>query len=316
MPSTEHHGPGAEDVVPDVSRVLSSVNSVFGLSLILAQTSSPAQAMRLVTTAVPSIAASHSAVAWHPGKSGEYYEQAPESVGSLLAGLTGAARLDMAGLSACWAFPVSSPLAREQVFLIVTGSEDLSDQETFLLSVLAQQCGAVIASHELIAAERERLGQIAALNAELEATVSTLARLTEIHRGLTEMAASGGQAGIAATLHELTGYPVLIVDAAGDTRTTAGPAPAGHRLVDRETGQWEEIVSLLRTTRRPVYRRRAWLVLAMPQADVLAVIALIDPARAATETDLAALEQAAIMLSVELARLHSVSEAELRGKAE
>ena len=114
MPPTEHHGPGADDVVPDVSRVLSSVNSVFGLSLILAQTSSPAQAMRLVTTAVPSIAASHSAVAWHPGKSGEYYEQAPESVGSLLAGLTGAARLDVAGLSACWAFPVSSPLARER----------------------------------------------------------------------------------------------------------------------------------------------------------------------------------------------------------
>ena len=316
MPSTEHHGPGADDVVPDVSRVLSSVNSVFGLSLILAQTSSPAQAMRLVTTAVPSIAASHSAVAWHPAKSGEYYEQAPESVGSLLAGLTGTARLDVAGLPPCWAFPVSSPLTREQVFLIVTGSEDLSDQETFLLSVLAQQCGAVIASHELIAAERERLGQIAALNAELEATVSTLARLTEIHRGLTEVAASGGQAGIAATLHELTGYPVLIVDAAGSTRAIAGQVPAGHRLVDRETGRWEEIVSLLRTARRPVYRRRAWLVLAMPQADVLAVIALIDPARAATETDLAALEQAATVLSVELARLHSVSEAELRGQAD
>jgi PAS domain S-box-containing protein len=316
MPSTEHHRPGAGDVVPDVSRALSSVNSVFGLSLILAQTSSPAQAMRLVTTAIPSIAASHSAVAWHPGKSGEYYEQAPESAGSLLAGLTGTARLDVAGLPPCWAFPVSSPLTREQVFLIVTGSEDLSDQETFLLSVLAQQCGAVIASHELIAAERERLGQIAALNAELEATVSTLARLTEIHRGLTEVAASGGQAGIAATLHELTGYPVLIVDAAGSTRAIAGQVPAGHRLVDRETGQWEEIVSLLRTARRPVYRRRAWLVLAMPQADVLAVIALIDPARAATETDLAALEQAATVLSVELARLHSVSEAELRGKAD
>ncbi len=315
MPSTEHHGPGADDVVPDVSRALSSVNSVFGLSLILAQTSSPVQAMRLVTTAVPSIAASHSAVAWHPGKSGEYYEQAPGSVGSLLAGLTGAARLDAAGLSA-WAFPVSSPLAREQVFLIVTGSEDLSDQETFLLSVLAQQCGAVIAGHELIAAERQRLGQIAALNAELEATVSTLTRLTEIHRGLTEIAASGGQAGIAATLHELTGYPVLIVDAAGSTRATAGQVPSGHRLVNRETGQWKEIVSLLRTTRRPVYRRRAWLVLAMPQADVLSIIALVDPARAATETDLAALEHAATVLSVELARLHSVSEAELRGKAD
>ena len=105
MPSTEHHGPGADDVVPDVSRALSSVNSVFGLSLILAQTSSPAQAMRLVITAVPSIAASHSAVAWHPGKSGEYSPQAPESVGSLLAGLTGTARLDVGRPSAMLGVP-------------------------------------------------------------------------------------------------------------------------------------------------------------------------------------------------------------------
>jgi len=156
MPSAEDSGPGPDDVT-DVSRVLSSVNSVFSLSLILAQASSPAQAMRLVTTAVPSIAASHSAVAWHPSKSGDYYEQAPESVGGLLAGLTGVARLDVEGSLARWAFPITSPLGREQLFLVVTGGGDLSDQETFLLTVLAQQCGAVIASHELIAAERERL---------------------------------------------------------------------------------------------------------------------------------------------------------------
>ena len=43
---------------------------------------------------------------------------------------------------------------------------------------------------------------------------------------------------------------------------------------------------------------------------------MIDPARAATETDLAALEYAATVLSVELARLHSVAEAELRGQAD
>jgi PAS domain S-box-containing protein len=322
MPSTQYRGPGADDaddaddVVPDVGRVLSSLNSVFSLSLILAQASSPAQAMRLVTTAVPSIAASHSAVAWHPSKSGEYYEQAPESFGSLLTGLTGVARLDVEGFSACWAFPITSPLTREQVFLIVTGSEDLSDQETFLLSVLAQLCGTVIASQELIAAERERLSQIAMLNAELEATVSTLARLMEIHRSLTGIAATGGQAGIAATLHELTTYPVLIVDELGNTRATAGQVPGDQRLVNRENGQWEEIVRSLRSTRRPVHHQIAWLMLAMPQADVLSVIALVDPARAATETDLAALEHAATVLSVELARLHSVSEAELRGKAD
>jgi PAS domain S-box-containing protein len=124
---------------------------VFSLSLILAQASSPAQAMRLVITAVPSIAASHSAVAWHPSEAGEYYEQAPENVGRRLTELTGVARLDVSGPSVCWAFPITSPLARERVFLIVTGEDDLSDQETFLLSVLAQLCGAVIASLELIA---------------------------------------------------------------------------------------------------------------------------------------------------------------------
>jgi PAS domain S-box-containing protein len=316
MPSTDHPGFDADGVAPDLSRLVTSVNSVLSLSLILAQMSTPAQAMRLVTTAVPSIAASHSAVAWHPSRSGDYFEQAPEDVGGLLAGLTKAARLDVKGSARCWAFPITSPFSHEQVFLIVTGGEDLSDQETFLLSVLAQLCGTVIASQESIAAERERLRQIAALNAELEATVSTLARLMEIHRSLTGIVASGGQAGIAATLHQLTGFPVLILDQPGDTRATAGEMPGGYGLVNAEAGPWEEIVGLLRTTRRAIHRRDAWLMPAMPHADVLSVIALVDPLRAATETDLAALEHAATVLSVELSRLHSVSEAELRGQAD
>jgi PAS domain S-box-containing protein len=186
MPSTGYRGSGADDV-PEVSRVLSSVNSVFSLSLVLAQTSSPAHAMRLVTTAVPAIVASHTAVAWHPSKSGEYYQKAPESVGGLLAGLAGVARLDVAGLPACWAFPVTSPLTRERVFLIVTGSEDLSDQETFLLSVLAQLCGAVIASQELIAAERER-GESDREREVAEAQASILAESEARQRVILETA--------------------------------------------------------------------------------------------------------------------------------
>src|SRR6202050_1954544 len=320
MASTEYRGPdprpGADGVAPDLSRLVTSANSVLSLSLILAQVSTPAQAMRLVTTAVPSIAASRTAVAWHPSRSGDYFEQAPDDVGRLLAGLTAAARLDVEGSAACWAFPISSPFSAEQGFLIVTGSEHLSDQETFLLSVLAQLCGTVIASQESIAAERERLAQIAALNAELEATVSTLARLMEIHRSLTGIVASGGQAGIAATLHQLTGFPVLIVDVSGVTRMMAGQLPGDYRLVGREAGQWEEIARLLRPTGRAISHRDAWLMPSMPQADVLSVIALVDPARSATETDLAALEHAATVLSLELARLQSVSEAERRGQAD
>ncbi|HLK79619.1 MAG TPA: PAS domain S-box protein [Streptosporangiaceae bacterium] len=174
MPSTPYDG---DREAPDLSRLVSSVNSVLSLSLILAQTSTPAQAMRLVTTAVPSIAASQSAVAWHPSRSGDYFERAPEDVGALLADVTGVTRLDGKGPAVCWAFPIASPFSREQVFLIVTGSQELSDQETFLLSILAQLCGTVITSQESIAAERERLSQIEArqraiLEAALDAVIS------------------------------------------------------------------------------------------------------------------------------------------------
>ncbi len=186
MASAEHHDRGADDV-PDVSQVLSSVNSVFSLSLILAQASSPAQAMRLVTTAVPSIAASHSAVAWHPSTSGEYYEQAPEEVGRLLTGLTGVARLDVEGSAACWAFPISSPLAPEQVFLIVTGRDDLSAQETFLLSVLAQLSGAIIASLHSVS-EAELRGQADREREVAEARAGVLATSEARQRAILETA--------------------------------------------------------------------------------------------------------------------------------
>src|ERR1700689_1173364 len=109
MPPTQDRGPSADGVAPDPSRLVSSVNSVLSLSLILAQVSTPAQAMRLVTPAGPSIAASHTAVAWHPSRSGDYFEQAPQDVCRLLAGLTAVARLDVKAPT--WAFPMASPFS-------------------------------------------------------------------------------------------------------------------------------------------------------------------------------------------------------------
>ena len=156
MTSTDDTGPAA-------AARLSSINAVFGLSLVLTQASSPSQAMRLLTTAVPSIAPGHTAAAWHPSASGPYYQRAPEEALSALTRLIGPGRLDMNGAASCWAIPVTSPLRREPLFLVIVGQEDPSDEETFLLSVLAQMCGTVIANHELRAeadlrerADRER----------------------------------------------------------------------------------------------------------------------------------------------------------------
>jgi PAS domain S-box-containing protein len=303
---------------PDLERAiqarLPSVNAVFTLSLILTQASSPGQVMRLVITAVPSIAHGQKALAWHPSRSGDYYERAPDNMSDALARLTGPSRLEMGDFSSLWGFPLRSPVAHEPVFLMIAGSEPLSDEEIFLLSVLAQMCGTVIAKLELIAAERANTQRVASLNTELASAVSALTRIMETHRRLNEIVANAGEMGIAETLHRLTTFPVLIQDALGDTRATAGDVPGGHLAKDRP-GQRQELIRRLRSAHRPVYHRRAWLVLANPRADVLGVIALIDSARTASQIDLAALEYAATVLSVELARLKTVAEAELRSQA-
>jgi PAS domain S-box-containing protein len=137
---------------------LLSVNAAFGLSLVLTQASSPAQAVRLLSTAVPSIAPGSSAMAWHPSTSGDYWERAPDAAGRALAQLTGPGRLALDGFACCWAFPLSSPLGHEPVYLVTVGQAELSEEDVFLLSMLAQMCGTVIANH-LLRAEAALRGQ-------------------------------------------------------------------------------------------------------------------------------------------------------------
>lgn len=313
MTSAAYSESSASDLELAVSARLSSVNAVFTLSLILTQASSPAQVMRLVTTAIPSIARCAKALAWHPRRSGDYYQRAPAEVSDALARVTTPGRLVVGSWSSWSAFPLTSPQADEPVFLMVSGGDALSDEETFLLSVLAQLCGTVIAKLELIAAERSTTQRMAALNAELESTISTLTKIMEIHRRLNEIAPNAGEIGIAATLHQLTGFGVVIQDAWGQARATAGDVPGDYLAAERPGGQ--ELLDRLRAARRAIYHGPAWLALANPRADVLGVIALIDQARTASETDLAALEYAATVLSVELARVRSLAEAELRSQA-
>jgi sugar diacid utilization regulator len=297
---------------PVANATLSSVNAAFTLSLILTQATSPRQAIRLLTTAVPSIASCDQVLTWHPSRSGEYYEHAPERISDTLAQITVPGQLELDG-SSWWAFPLAPSLASNPVFLVVTAADPLSAEEKFLLSVLVQLCGTVIAKLELLAAERASTERASRLNADLESTVSTLSKIMEIHRQLNEIVVSAGEAGIAETLHQLTGFPVLIQDVHGNIRASAGDLPAGRRAKE-QPGQRQELIRRLQITRRAFYHRRAWLVLANPRPGVLGVIALADAARTATETDLAALEYAATVLSVELSRLQSVAEAELRSQ--
>lgn len=298
---------------PVANATLSSVNAAFTLSLILTQASSPRQAIQLLTTAVPSIASCHQVLVWHPSRSGDYYERAPDGISRRLAQITAPGRFELDGSSSWWVFPLAPSLANNPVFLVVAATDPLSAQEKFLLSVLVQLCGTVIAKLELLAAERASTERVAQLNTDLESTVSNLSKIMETHRQLNEIVVNAGEAGIAQTLHQLTGFPVLIQDVHGNTRASAGDLPAGRRAKE-QPGQRHELIRRLQITRRAFHHRQAWLVLANPRPGVLGVIALADAARTATETDLTALEYAATVLSVELSRLQSVAEAELRSQ--
>jgi DNA-binding PucR family transcriptional regulator len=313
MTSAARRASSPNDLELAVQARLSSVNAVFALAAILTQSSSPSQAMRLVTTAVPSIASCRKALVWHPSRSGDYYERAPDDIGGTLAKVTAPRRLEVNDCSSWWVFPLGSPSAGNPIFLVTVGTEPLSDEETFLISVLARLCGTVITKLELIAAERASTQRAAALNAELESTVSTLTKIMETHRRLNEIVATAGEMGIATTLHRLTAFPVLIQDVHGNIRAAVGEVPDDQHEKEQPE-QRQELIRKLRIAHRAVYHRRAWLVLANPRPGILGVIALIDPARTASETDLAALEYAATVLSVELTRLQSVAEAELRSR--
>ena len=106
-----------------VNATLSSVNAVFTLSLILTQASSPRQAVRLLTTAIPSIASCRKVLVWHPSRSGDYYERAPDNVGNALGRIAVPGRLEVDESSSWWAFPLAPALAHNPVFLVVAGTD-------------------------------------------------------------------------------------------------------------------------------------------------------------------------------------------------
>jgi hypothetical protein len=176
MTSAARRATPAASSEPPANVTLSSLNAVFALSLALTQAASPGQAIRLLITAVPSITSCHQVLAWHPSRSGDYYERSPSSVSSMLTGITTPGQLEMDDSSSWSAFPLAPALRYNQIFLVVASTSPLSGQEKFLLSVLAQQCGTVISKLELLAAERANTEREASLNADLESTVSTLTR--------------------------------------------------------------------------------------------------------------------------------------------
>lgn len=203
-----------------------------------------------------------------------------------------------------WAYPLRS-LDVHIGFLVVAAEEEPPADVQFALGVLAQQTGIALAAADLHARQRVIAAELLAANAALE-------RSAAIHARLTAVAVSGeGQEGIALALHELTGYAVAVEDRYGNLHAWAGPGrPEPYRR--QEAAARAHAVALAMQTGGAVRDGDRLIIVVNPRPESLSVLALVDPDGTAGPQECVALEHGATVLAVDLARLHSVEEAELR----
>ena len=116
--------------------------------------------------------------------------------------------------------------------------------------------------------------------------------------------------GIAETVYELTGYPVVIEDSRGSLLASAGPGPA--RTEEKARDRPGELMELARNHPAPVRLDDRLAAASGHAGETFAVLALLDPSGTAGEEERMALEHGATVLALELSRLQSVVEAESR----
>jgi hypothetical protein len=297
---------------------LSSLQGLLVLSMLMTDSGDEEQIVGLATTSVPSLARCElvgvhcTDTGWRAV--GSAYDE-PGLLGRVERALhqagAGGGPLSIPGTAWAWAFPLrglDGPIGQ----LLLAADEPPSSAEQFLLRVLAQQMGVAIVNARLHARERASAAQLAEANAALAETVRSLQRSTAIHEKLTHVAVTGqGQDGIARAVHQLTGLPVAVEDHYGTLRAWGGPerpdpypkqAPA-HR---------ERVLARAVRAGKPIRDGSRLLAVARPRDDVLGVLALVDPEHTAREQEQTALEHGATVLAMELARLRSLADTELR----
>jgi DNA-binding PucR family transcriptional regulator len=308
--------PGSEHL--ELRAQLSNLQGLLVLAMLMTESGDEQQILRLATSSVAGLARCRlegvhlhgdgwrfTAGSCRTGTTRAIVERQLQGLGSL----GGAVKVP--GRPWGCAYPLRS-LAGELGTLVVTAEEAPATAEQFLLRVLAQQAGVALANARLHAQERSASEELAKVNTTLAETVHALRRSMDIHQRLTKVAISGeGQEGIARAVHELTGYPVAVEDRYGNLRAWAGPHQPDPYPKDLPSRR-EDLLRRALSSTRPIRDGGRLLTAAQPRGDVLGVLLLVDPAGTAGEHELVALEHGATVLAMELARLRSLAETELR----
>ncbi|MGH4027201.1 MAG: PucR family transcriptional regulator [Pseudonocardiaceae bacterium] len=218
-----------------------------------------------------------------------------------------------------WAFALRG-LGRQFGYLVIAAPTEPSDDEFFLVKLLAQQTAAALLTTSLHRKEREQARQLRmarkeqrAANKQLEVAVSDLERQTTIHNVFTCVSASGeGEEGIAKALHQLTGLAVAVEDRFGNLRASAGPGPSASGYPKPDPNLREELLGRVARRGHPMRDGDRLIALAQPRNEILGVLALIDPARTVGRHEVFALVHGATVLALELAYQRKLAEMELR----
>ncbi len=306
-------GPAAES---GLRERLAEFRALLVISLLMTESASEDQILELAASSAPGLGSwrvegyGFPDGQWRPG-----HQALPAVPAALHRQLTAlgsrAGRVELPDRPWAWAFPLKG-IGGMVGHLIASADREPPEEERFLIRVIAQQTAVAVSNARLLASERAAAAELARTNAALAATVATLRRSMEIHDRLTRVAMSGeGQQGIAQALHELTGMPVAIEDRYGNLAAWAGPGRPDP-YPKESFAKREHLLRRLMRDSKPARDGERLLMLASPRADVLGVLVLFDPERAADNADLVALEHGTTVLAMELARLRGIADTELR----
>jgi sugar diacid utilization regulator len=303
---------------------MSRLCGVLALSMMLFDRVEQDEILKLVTTAVPTLGPCRAEGVQLAGDGLGHGGVRPDadlhpdlrSQLEALAGSDGPLRVPATGWA--WGYSLRG-LGGHRGYLVVSAAARPSPDEQFLVRTLAQQAGAALNSAALYRGERtaaeeisHRTAELASVNQDLTNVVSDLDQRARTHAALINVAAAGGgEAQIVATLNQLTGIATVVEDAFGNRLGWAGDRePPTH---PRTSGSNRtELLNRVRRHGRPLRHRDRVLALAQARGVVLGVLALIDPHHRAGPSDMFALENAAVVLAVELSHQRSLAETELR----
>ena len=315
--------PPTVDLRPDVRDQLSRLYALFALSLMMFRVHDEDEVFRLAISAVPSLGPFRVASTYRPRPGAA---SAPEAwlsgvpVGN--AGEEGLLAVDAGEDAWAWGYALRS-FGRVHGYLVAVADDEPNDHEQFLLKALMHQTAAAMSNAAMYHDALETTEHVrviseerAAVNDRLQRTVAELERQERTHERLAEASASDGVFGLVEALHELTGLRAVVEDQFGNVQARAGPdrerwprKPSAGRLAEIER-------RIAATHGRPVWIGGRIVAWAKPGHEVLGVISLLDPRHTGGGYEIFALEQASLLLAVELAHQRGVAELELRLRRE